>query len=351
MHLWKWQMSSTQNLINKLKKIGNIKLLYFLLTLCVLIFASISITIGIADISIGDTLHILSTKLFDMPLDPSLPVGKTTIIWNLRIPRILIALLTGVNLAITGAVYQAIFRNDMADPYMLGISSGASLGAAIGFLTGGFSPFYAFIGAIVANVLVLTLSGLKGKVSTIRLLLSGLAINYFFSSFLSLIRTYAEEKSLVIFTWGMGSLSASSYKRVFILGAITLPVLFAFLIYRKELNLLLMGEDAAKSLGVDVGRVRKKLLVLSSILIATTVSFTGTIGFVGLVIPHMVRLLFGSNYKVTLPISGFFGMLFLLFCDNLSRSLTTNGEIPIGIITSLIGAPYFMYLIYRERRG
>lgn len=337
--------------LDKLKKIGNIKLLYFLLTLCVIIFACISITIGVANITTRDVIDILVFKLMGNPLSEHISKGQETIVWTLRLPRILMALLTGVNLAVTGAVYQAIFRNDMADPYMLGISSGASLGAAIGFLMGGFSPFYAFIGALVANVLVMNLSGVREKVSTIRLLLSGLAINYFFSSFLSLIRAYAEDKTLTIFAWGMGSLSAASYTRVLILGAITVPILGVFLIYRKELNLLLMGEEAAKTLGVDVTRVRKVLLVLSSILVATTVSFTGTIGFVGLVIPHIVRLVFGYNYKVTLPICGFFGMLFLLFCDNLSRSLSTNGEIPIGIITSLLGAPYFMYLIYRQRRG
>ncbi|MEG0013296.1 MAG: iron ABC transporter permease [Cellulosilyticaceae bacterium] len=337
--------------LDKLKKVGNIKILYFLLTLSVIIFASISITIGVADITTKDVIDILAYKLMGRPLGEHISSGQQTIVWTLRLPRILMAILTGANLAVTGAVYQAIFRNDMADPYMLGISSGASLGAAIGFVMGGFSPFYAFIGALVANVLVLKLSGVRERVSTIRLLLSGMAINYFFSSFLSLIRTYAQDKSITIFAWGMGSLSAASYTRVGILAGITLPILSIFLVYRKELNLLLMGEDAAKTLGVDVTRVRKLLLVLSSILIATTVSFTGTIGFVGLVIPHIVRLIFGYNYKVTLPICGLFGMLFLLFCDNLSRALGTNGEIPIGIITSLLGAPYFMYLIYRGRKG
>lgn len=336
--------------IKSLKEIGNIKLLYFLLTLSIVIFAIISVSIGVADITIGQIIEIIGNKLFKHPLQTSISQGQQTIIWNLRIPRILMALLTGVNLAVTGAVYQATFRNDMADPYMLGISSGASLGAAIGFVMGGFSPLYAFIGALAANVLVLILSGVRGRVSTIRLLLSGLAINYFFSSMVSLIRTYAEDKALTVFAWGMGSLSAASYKRVVILGSITIVVITIFMIYRKELNLLLMGEDVAKALGVDVTKVRRRLLILSSLLIATTVCFTGTIGFVGLIVPHIVRLIFGANYRVTLPISAFVGMFFLLFCDNLSRSLMSGGEIPIGIITSLLGAPYFMYLIYRQRK-
>ncbi len=334
----------------KLHEVGNIKVLYFLLTLSIIIFALISITIGVADITINDIIHIIWSHVTGQEVGEHITKGQQTIVLNLRIPRILMAILTGMNLAITGAVYQAIFRNDMADPYMLGISSGASLGAAIGFVTKGFLPLYAFIGALVANVLVLGLSGMKGKVSTIRLLLSGLAINYFFSSLLVLIKTYWNDKLLTIFNWGMGSFSAASYSRVIILSIVTIPSFIAFLILRKELNVLLMGEDAAKALGVDVGRVRKILLGISTVLVATTVAFTGTIGFVGLIIPHVVRLIFGSNYRVTLPINAFLGMLFLLLCDNLSRALLTNGEIPIGIITSLLGAPYFMYLIYRQRK-
>ncbi len=336
----------------KLKKalIGNISYLYFLLTLCLILFACISVIIGVADITVGDIINIIGAKLKLVPLSESISKGQETIVWHLRIPRILMALLTGINLAITGAVYQSLFRNDMADPYMLGVSSGASLGAAMGFILGGFLPVWAFVGAMLANGLVISLSGIKGKVSPIRLLLSGLAINYFFSALLSYIRIQSEDKQLAVFVWGMGSLNAASYKRVGILLAITVPILCLFLVYRKELNLLLMGEEAAKAMGVDVSKVRKRLLVASSILIATNVAFTGTIGFVGLIIPHMVRLLFGSNYKRTLPLCGFFGMYFVLFCDDLARAVSSKGEVPLGIVTALFGAPYFMYLIYKERR-
>ncbi|MEF9960948.1 MAG: iron ABC transporter permease, partial [Niameybacter sp.] len=280
----------------------------------------------------------------------TLDEGQLNIIFQLRIPRILMALLTGINLAVTGAIYQALFKNDMADPFMLGISSGASLGAGIGFMLGGFSPIYAFVGALIANILVTSLAGTKGKTPTVRLLLSGLAINYFFSAVLSLLRTYSDNKNLTLFAWGMGSLSGASYSRVFLLGFITFPILSCFFFYRKELNLLLMGEDAAKAMGVDVGKLRRLFLVLSSLLVATTVCFTGTIGFVGLIIPHMVRLVFGANYQRTLPITGLLGMIFVLCCDNLSRALLSSSEIPLGIITSLFGAPYFMYLIYKERK-
>ena len=332
------------------EKIGNISYLYFLLTLCLIIFACISVMIGVADIRVSDIIKIIFSKLGLSSVSSNISQGQQMIIWNLRIPRILMALLTGINLAVTGAVYQSLFRNDMADPYMLGVSSGASLGASIGFILGGFLPLWAFIGAMIANVLVMSLSGIKGRVSPIRLLLSGLAINYFFSAILSYIRIQSEDNQLAIFIWGMGTLSAASYKRVGILLIVTLPILILFLVYRKELNLLLMGEEAAKAMGVEVSKVRKRLLVASSILIATTVAFTGTIGFVGLIIPHMVRLMFGSNYKRALPLCGFFGMYFVLFCDNLARSATSKGEVPIGIVTALFGAPYFMYLIYKERR-
>lgn len=331
-------------------KVGNTGFLYCLLAIGVLILAIGSMTVGSSNIDALDVFKIVGNKLMGRSMEGLFTEGQITVVMNLRIPRILMALLTGVNLAVTGAIYQALFRNDMADPFMLGISSGASLGAGIGFMIGGFTPVYAFVGALVANVLVGLLSGIKGKTSTVRLLLSGIAINYFFSAMLSFIRMYSDNKNLMLFAWGMGSLSGASYKRVMILSVITLPILITFFFYRKELNLLLMGEEAAKAMGLDVARLRKIFLVLSSLLIATTVCFTGTIAFVGLIIPHMVRLLFGANYRKTLPISGLFGMAFVILCDNLSRALLVSSEIPLGIITSLFGAPYFMYLIYKDRK-
>lgn len=335
----------------KLKgKVGNLRMVYCLLILIAILLVGYSVTVGVSKISALDVFKIISQQLFGFPSELVAADGQVTVIMTLRIPRILMALLTGVNLAVTGAIYQALFKNDMADPFMLGISSGASLGAGCGFVLGGFIPFYAFLGALLANLLVGMLSGLKGKTSTIRLLLSGIAINYFFSALLSLMRMYSNDKNLTLFAWGMGSLSSSSYKRVIILACVTFPILFIFILHGKELNLLLMGEEAAKSLGLDVNKLRKRFLILSSLLIATTVCFTGTIGFVGLIIPHMVRLLFGSNYSKTLPITGLIGMIFILLCDNLSRSLLSSSEIPLGIITALFGAPYFMYLIYRERK-
>ena len=324
--------------------------LYRILVYLTIILAIGSITVGASKIHPLEVIKVLFYTLLGDTYTSQLDPGQLMVIIQLRIPRILMALLTGVNLAVTGAIYQALFKNDMADPFMLGISSGASLGAGIGFMLGGFSPLYAFIGALGANILVASLAGTKGKTSTIRLLLSGLAINYFFSAILSLLRTYSDNKNLTLFAWGMGSLSGASYNRVIILTIVTLPILCIFFFYRKELNLLLMGEDAAKAMGVAVGRLRRIFLILSSLLVATTVCFTGTIAFVGLIIPHMVRLMFGANYNKTLPLTGILGMCFVLLCDNLSRALLSSSEIPIGIITSLFGAPYFMYLIYKERK-
>ena len=324
--------------------------LYRILVYLTIILAIGSITVGASKIHPLEVIKVLFYTLLGDTYTSKLDPGQLMVIIQLRIPRILMALLTGVNLAVTGAIYQALFKNDMADPFMLGISSGASLGAGIGFMLGGFSPLYAFIGALGANILVASLAGTKGKTSTIRLLLSGLAINYFFSAILSLLRTYSDNKNLTLFAWGMGSLSGASYNRVIILTIVTLPILCIFFFYRKELNLLLMGEDVAKAMGVAVGRLRRIFLILSSLLVATTVCFTGTIAFVGLIIPHMVRLMFGANYNKTLPLTGILGMCFVLLCDNLSRALLSSSEIPIGIITSLFGAPYFMYLIYKERK-
>ncbi len=325
----------------------NKKPIFFGVVACV---GLLSIGIGVASIDAKEILAILSHTLFATPLPETINQGQVTIIMQLRVPRILMAILVGANLAVTGSIYQAIFRNAMADPFMLGISSGASLGAAVGFMVGGFLPFYAFVGAVVSNVLVFALSGVRSKSSTMRLLLSGMAINYLFSSILSLIRTYARDESLMIFTWGMGSLIASSYTRVMVLAGISLPILGIFYFYRKELNVLMLGDDVATSLGQDVVKIRRLFLVLSSVLIATTVSFTGTIGFVGLIIPHMIRLMFGSNYKHTFTLQLMIGALFVMVCDNIARAMLTHSEIPLGIVTALFGAPYFMYLIHKERK-
>ncbi|MGL4449671.1 MAG: FecCD family ABC transporter permease [Sarcina sp.] len=330
----------------KLEKIGNIKFLYFLLTLFIIILAISSIAVGVANISVKDCFEIFFTNLFGGQVEGA----REVIIMKLRVPRILLALLTGVNLAVTGAIYQSVFKNSMADPYILGVSSGASLGAAIGFLIGGFIPIFAFVGAIVANLLVFLLSGLKGKSSTIRLLLAGIGINYLFSSMLSLIRTYSNDRQIELFMWGMGNFSTATYERVLVLFVISMPILIYFFINRKNLNLLLLGEDVAKSLGVDSVNLRRNLLVASSILIATTVSFTGTIGFVGLIIPHVIRMIMGSNYRKNFIFTAMLGMVFLLICDNISRAVLENTEIPIGIVTSIFGAPYFMYLVYKERK-
>lgn len=339
--------------MNKIKKIreGNIRFLYFLLIISVCLFTVVSVAIGVADISVSETFQIIMHQLFGTSIPEGVTQGQITIITQIRIPRILMAILTGANLAVTGAIYQALFRNTMADPFMLGISSGASLGAGIGFMLGGFIPIYAFVGAIIANFLVVMLSKTKGKTSTIRLLLSGMAINYFFSAILSLIRTYSSDRNLTLFSWGMGSLGGATYDRVLLLIFVSVPILGIFYVFRKELNVLLMGDDVARSLGQDVHKIQKLFLLLSSILIATTVSFTGTVGFVGLIIPHVVRMLFGGNYKITLPIHMLLGMLFVILCDNISRALMSTSEIPLGIVTSLFGAPYFMYLIYRDRKG
>ncbi len=335
--------------INQHQK-GNISCLYFLFGVVVLVVAAVSVTIGVADITPIQVLEIIAHRWFDMPLAETISQGQQMIIMDIRLPRVLMAIVIGANLAVTGALYQSLFQNAMADPFMLGVSSGASLGAAVGIVIGGFIPWYAFLGAIVANVCVMLLSGSRGKHATMRLLLSGMAINYFFSSLLAIIRTYAPDKNTILFAWGMGSLSGASYERISLLLIVSLPILGLFYCFRKELNLLSLGDDTAKTLGVNVYFLRRVFLGLSTLLVAVTVSFTGTIGFVGLIVPHAVRLMFGNNYKYTLILNLLSGMLFVLLCDNVSRAWFASSEIPLGIVTSMFGAPYFMYLIYRERK-
>ena len=255
--------------------------------------------------------------------------GNITIIWNIRFPRIILGFITGAALAVSGAGYQGIFKNPMADPFVLGVSSGAALGAAIGivcrfsFRIGVFNStmLLAFAGSFAALILVYGISRVGKRVPVATLLLSGVAINSTLSAVMSFIMMLNKQRMDQIMFFSS-----------------------------RELDIMLTGEDTATQLGVNTEFVKRKVLFAASLLTASVISVTGIIGFVGLVVPHVVRLFTGPKHRKLLPVSLIFGGAFMVICDTLARSLTTS-EIPVGIITSICGGPFFLYLLRKSKKG
>ena len=327
--------------------------LFFIILILLAILALYSLTLGVADISFFKVIAIIKDTL----LDKSNGDIMSKIIINIRGPRILMAMLTGIGLAVSGATFQGIFKNSMGDPYVLGVSSGAALGAAIGLVLNLESSNYifitllAFIGAITTMLLVYNIAKVGGRIPTETLLLSGIAVNFLFSSLISLIMILKKEAMDKIIFWTLGSFNSSSYSQVLMI----LPIVFigGILIYSKykDINILSLGEESAFSLGVQGENIKKFLVILSSLIVAALVSFSGIIGFVGLVIPHIVRIIVGSNNREVIPFSALFGGIFLVVCDTIARTIIPPTELPVGAITALIGAPFFMYLLVQKKRG
>lgn len=281
------------------------------------------------------------------------------IIFEVRLPRIILAVLTGSLLSMAGAVYQAIFQNPMADPYVIGISSGAAFGATIAIiflppmmlLGNSIVSLAAFVCAILTSILVYFISKTKRGVDTFSLLLTGVVISTVLSSFISLIMLAHQDEAMKIMTWTMGSFNAKSWNHVLTILIPTVIGIFFTIYHGKDLNVLVMGEEEAMSMGLDTKRLKRNMLLICALLTSIAVSVSGIIGFVGLIVPHFIRLIFGSEHKFLLKASFVFGAIFMLLSDTIARSLLGGFEIPVGIITSLIGGPLFLILLVRYRRS
>ena len=274
-------------------------------------------------------------------------------LWQLRIPRIVMSALAGASLAICGGVFQSIFRNPVCDPYILGISSGASLGAAIAFILGWDAALFgitlpALITALLTLLLILGIARIKGKHNTNTLLLIGIALNFFISAVITLLVVVNQKEMHKIYFWTMGSLTHVSWLEIGWLLPIMIACIFILFYYSKSLNIMQVGTETAQTLGIDTRKTTYIVLITSSVLISVVVSFCGSIGFIGLIMPHVARLLFGSNNRRLFTYSLFFGAFFLLIADTLARTIAAPAELPVGSITALAGAPYFIYLILKK---
>lgn len=281
------------------------------------------------------------------------------IIFEVRLPRIILAVLTGSLLSMAGAVYQAIFQNPMADPYVIGISSGAAFGATIAIiflppmmlLGNSIVSLAAFLSAILTSILVYFISKTKRGVDTFSLLLTGVVISTVLSSFISLMMLAHKDEAMKIMTWTMGSFNAKSWNHVLTILIPTVIGIFFTIYHGKDLNVLVMGEEEAMTMGLDTKRLKRNMLLICALLTSIAVSVSGIIGFVGLIVPHFIRLIFGSEHKFLLKASFVFGAIFMLLSDTIARSLIDGFEVPVGIITSLIGGPLFLILLVRYRRN
>jgi len=275
-----------------------------------------------------------------------------TILFSIRLPRIILAGLVGASLSLAGAIFQALLRNPLADPYILGLSGGSAVGAIIGMIIGATAfpfgvPASAFSGAILAVFIVFGIAGTNLQSNTI--LLAGVIVNAFFSAVILFFMAVSSKTYLQnIMFWLMGDLSSPAVEGLWI--SFALLALGFILIYReaKALNLIAMGEDTALQLGVNVRKTKGLLFIIASLLTAVAVSVSGIIGFVGLIIPHIMRLTIGSDHRILLPTCLFSGASFLIVADAISRSIMAPVELPVGVITAFCGAPYFIYLLRRR---
>jgi iron complex transport system permease protein len=321
----------------------------------------LAITFGNADISIREVYAVIGSELFHMEQFSAYSSGAVhDVVWLIRLPRVLLALAIGMGLSVSGDVMQAIVKNPLADPYILGVSSGASLGATLAIMIGIGTMFgshavgvMAFIGALAAAFLVMWISTIGGRSNTGKLILSGMAVSSVCSAFSSFVIYIANNRNAAseVAYWTMGSLASAGWQTDrWILIIMITGTLFFWSQYR-TLNLMLLGEETAITLGTDLRRYRMIYLVVVSVMVGFAVYAAGIIGFVGLIIPHAVRMLAGTDHKRLIPFSALVGAIFLIWADVASRIILPNSEMPIGILVSLIGAPCFIYLMVRSSYG
>lgn len=334
----------------------------FIMLLSLLITITMgSILFGTVDIAIGDCIKIIGKHIPVIrewiSLDGIKP-SHITIIMNLRLPRTILALFVGMGLSAAGCVYQGVFSNPMADPYLIGVSSGAAFGATLAMLLPipnqwlaiGSVNILAFLGAVSVMFLVFIIAQNRGKLPSVTLILAGIAINYFITSFIALLMLFNKESLEEVYLWTLGSFKSANWVKVNIVMAAVIIGLVIIQKYFLELNMIMINEEQAMTLGVATDKVKKILLIVSSLMVAFIVATCGVIGFVGLITPHGTRLIIGPNHKQLIPFSTIVGGSFTVICDTLARSLLPNAEISVGIITALFGVPFFLMLLYKNKK-
>lgn len=289
----------------------------------------------------------------------SVSSSTAIIIGEIRLPRIILAFIVGSGLAVAGSVFQAIIRNPMVDPYVIGISAGAGTGVMLALFLGleftilnlSSVPAFAFLGAILTVFIVYQLAKVGNKLPVLTFLLAGVAMSFILNSLMSFLMVLRTENLQQLVYWLMGSLAGSGWNDIQMILPYFLTALAIIVFYLKDLNILLLGEESASHLGLNVERTKIVLLSAASLITASVVSVSGSIGFIGLVIPHIVRMIIGPDHRKFIPLAAIFGGAFLLIADTAARTLMAPMELPVGIITSLAGGPYFIYLLRNKSKN
>jgi iron complex transport system permease protein len=346
-------LSKTTYFRNRLQQAIGIQVFVLTGVLCGIIIVSTGM--GYIKLSFIDVAKIIIVKISGLL---SLPEGledlHATVVMDVRLPRILTSAVVGGGLAISGAVFQGILLNPLADPYTLGVSAGAAFGASVAFLLdihflGFYSvPVFAFIGAICTLAFVIYLSSASGGLSSNNLILSGIIVAAILSAGISFLKYVADEQVSIIIFWLMGSFASKTWMDVSLTFSFVLIGFLVFVFFARDLNLMSLGDKTASSLGVDTRKVTLTLLIAASLVSAVCVSVSGIIGFVGLLVPHMMRSFTGPDNRKLIPVSLLAGAILLLCADTITRAILPN-EIPIGVLTALIGGPFFCY-IFRKRQ-
>ncbi|MFF4473617.1 FecCD family ABC transporter permease [Streptomyces sp. NPDC001599] len=316
----------------------------------------VAIGVGAVNVPVGDVWHIVVHHVTGSGTASSDP-ALDQIVWNFRAPRVVLAALAGAGLAVSGAVLQSAVSNPLADPTVLGFSYGATLGAVLAITLGGSVAAAglgvstaAFLGAMVAGALVFALGQRRGRMAPTRLVLAGVAVGYVFLSATSFVQLHASPNELrTVLFWTLGSVAGAQWDQLPTVAVVVIATTVLLTLFGRRLNVLLAGDESATALGVDVHRLRLVLLVLSALLTGTVIAVAGGIGFVGLMIPHLVRLSTGADHRRLLPLTALLGAVYLVLVDLLSRTLDRPNELPLGILTALLGAPFFLWLLRRNK--
>ncbi|HJD32412.1 MAG TPA: iron ABC transporter permease [Candidatus Eisenbergiella stercorigallinarum] len=343
---------------NKRKKQVNKRRRLFLLLLICLLTLAAGAGVGSVAISPTDILAILGNRLFSLPLPEDISPNQVSILWTLRLPRCLCAFLVGGALAASGTVMQSVLRNPLASSYTLGVSSGASLGAAIVIVTGLTLPFAGFLTLPLAGfvfglgtvfAVIAFASRMDRGLQNQTIILTGMVFSLFVNALLTLLSVLEQNYMQQLLLWQMGSFSGRSWQEAGILFAVLLPGVLYLCLFSRQMDMMTFGEEAARTMGVDTKRVKLKLIVAASLLTGTAVCFTGTIGFIDLIAPHVARRVFGPAHRYALPVSVLFGGAFMVLSDLAARTVMSPTELPVGAVTALIGAPFFAWVYFKGR--
>ena len=340
-----------------LKTKSNFKftVLFTALSVSLIFSAFISVSLGAVQISLKDTFNILISNVSGNVNISNLSGSIIAIVWNMRVPRVIMGIIVGAGLAICGSVMQTTVNNPISEPYILGISAGATFGATFFIILGlkSLTGIGAFFGSVISTVVVLFIASIGKKFTTTSLILSGAVVNALFSAFSNFIISIGanSDSMMTIKFWTMGSLASASWSDISLPMFIILGSFIFFLSQHRILNTMLMGDEVAITLGINLYTYRFIYMIFISMITGILVAKCGIIGFVGLITPHISRILVGTEHKKIITISSILGSLFILWSDILARCLIDKAELPIGIFTSLVGGPFFIYIVIKNQKG